>query len=692
MTSMRCSMEACQELVHLLCKEHEALSSHIESLTRENVSLRSQRQSTQPFEATSGWNREGATGNGHAPSCRCSSHAMAVPPPQGTRSDEAGEVVGVEQGGVPVPPGDPHMPCSGPSSGVQGVPSTSSSRSQFTSGALMQERFGPAASDAPRRASSVERHASLSSDHGMLGATGMRMASFEESPTEDMVGLFPLMARFGSRYVAFRHSGTAFRRSWRARRAQDFLINPERSAFLEQWDIATLLALSFVAIVAPIQVAMFDAQVDWLFIVNCMVDLLFLGDLVLHFFIMYPIKTNYGYILERSHTKIIKHYLRTWFIIDLISIIPFDLVGLLSESSEMNKLKFVKVVRLMRLLRLVRVMKVSRLFKRFESRMSITYGTFNLIKFFCILFLLTHWLANLWALTLVLVEEDERLPRWIDAIDSLEVNVETKTKNSPAKLYFTCLYFTSYTITSVGYGDIGPKNIVEIIVCTFMIVISGISWAVVLGQVCGTIANLKKEEQAFRSSMDELNNMMHDRVLRPEMKRRLRGFFLSNRLAQRRARHMDVINSLSPGLKGEVVMEVNRVWIQKVNFLREMLCEALYILSRGLVSNKCGIHSAGSVWGVDFVLSDTKLLRPYVCFAMTYVEVMSTKRDKFFELVEKHKECPALKLKVRRFCIWLAFQRALLRLARRKRCEKAKRKREFADQDTLATDYGVAMV
>jgi len=482
------------------------------------------------------------------------------------------------------------------------------------------------------------------------------------------------------------------------------LVNPERSAFMEYWDTVTLFALAFVALVAPVQVAMFEAQFDAMFMINCLVDPLFAVDLVLQFFIMYPQKTNYGYTLVQNPKKIAIHYLKTWFVIDFISVIPFDLAGLVSRSDEMRKMAALKVFRLLRLLKLLRVLRASRLVRRFETRMTITYGTFALIKFFSILLLITHWLANLWALTLMLVEEADGVPRWIDEFDERDKDLTVSTRESPIKLYMTCLYFTSYTITSVGYGDIGPKNIVETVVCTLMILVSGISWAVVLGQVCGTIANLNKDEQVFRSTMDELNLMMIDRVMPTKLRMRLRSFFLSNKLAQSRARHMQVLDAMSPGLQREVTMQINRRWIQHVSFLEAVLREAemkghrsrvhafivgismglqttchaqddvfeaaqsLCILVRGLVSRNQQLHSAGAVWGVDFVLSNLGLLEPFQCWALTYVEVMTLQRERFFQLVEEHDNtCPGLKRKVRWFVCWLATQRAVLREAKHRR-------------------------
>ena len=134
-------------------------------------------------------------------------------------------------------------------------------------------------------------------------------------------------------------------------------------------------------------------------------------------------------------------------------------------------------------------------------------------------------------------------------------------------------------MTSVGFGDIGPKNIVERIVCIAMILVSGISWAMVLGQVCGIVGGMNVDEQQFRTLMDSLNNMMLDRQLLASMRRRLRMFFLSNRQAQRHENHQVVMDALTPGLKGEVVLELNRTWLPKVPFLNECLVESQTALS-----------------------------------------------------------------------------------------------------------------
>ena len=57
--------------------------------------------------------------------------------------------------------------------------------------------------------------------------------------------------------------------------------------------------------------------------------------------------------------------------------------------------------------------------------------------------------------------------------------------------------------------------------------------------------------------------------------------------------------------------------------------QVLYILSKGLVALNSRIGGLGEVWGEDFVLSDTSLIRPVAGYALTYVELLSLAREDY---------------------------------------------------------------
>lgn len=100
----------------------------------------------------------------------------------------------------------------------------------------------------------------------------------------------------------------------------------------------------------------------------------------------------------RNFRAIRINYLGSWFPIDLLSIIPFDLIAILANSDSLEGLKIIRIIRLLRLLKLARIFKASRIFKRLESTLSVSFSVIGLIKFATILLVMGHWMACAWCM------------------------------------------------------------------------------------------------------------------------------------------------------------------------------------------------------------------------------------------------------------------------------------------------------
>eukprot|EP00419_Tripos_fusus_P040606 CAMPEP_0172787952 /NCGR_PEP_ID=MMETSP1074-20121228/206709_1 /TAXON_ID=2916 /ORGANISM="Ceratium fusus, Strain PA161109" /LENGTH=656 /DNA_ID=CAMNT_0013624973 /DNA_START=1 /DNA_END=1967 /DNA_ORIENTATION=+ len=493
-------------------------------------------------------------------------------------------------------------------------------------------------------------------------------------------------------------------------RDRSWVINPGTAA-MRYWDGIIFMALAYVALVCPIQVALMEAQFDALFVLNCVVDCFFIVDMVLQFFLMYRAETGSGTMLEHRQSRIVARYLKTWFLIDFLSVIPFDLLALLIQSSGVMRAKGVKAVRLLRLVKMVRIAKASRIFKRLDDDLLITNTQLTVVDlhmFILWLALISHWVACTWALTFSLVGEDS--VRWVDTFETAEMNVEKKTKDSVWKLYVAALYFTAYTMTGVGYGDVTPVNIVERIVCIPILFVSGFVWACVIGQVTGIVSKLGAHEQEFKALMDNLNAMMKDRQLPWPVRKRVKTFFLSARQAQRNEQQELILRRMSPFLQGEVALRSNWQWVKKVSFICNLVHEpgtsvessdmtripyfvvdislalesaifaqsevfgaqqTLYILKRGLALSgaRSGmrVFCAGDVWGEDLVLSKSSLRDSRLRLAVTYLEIFQLTFASFSKVCHRHRSNMALRKRLRQFVARLSARRAILLEARRRR-------------------------
>lgn len=490
---------------------------------------------------------------------------------------------------------------------------------------------------------------------------------------------------------------------------------------MQAWDIITIPALLWVMVITPVQVGMLKTTFDLLFAFSLTVDFIFICDFILQFFLAYPLPGRRTRVLERRHWKIVVHYLKGMFFIELLTVIPFDLIHMsIPADSPVRRFKAIKIIRTLRLLKLVRIVKASRVWQRLEIVFAMPYQQLALVKFFAILLLICHWQSAIWALTLELSEDDDM--KWIESVESSEAHLEPRTRDAPDRLYIASFYFCIYTMTSVGYGDISAQNAMERSVNILIVIVSGLCWAYILGEVCGIVADMNAEAQSFRRRMDNLNYMMRERAVPMRMRKRLRSFFLASRKHSSMMSQRDLLRNMSPTLQGEISLVLSSEWLSKVSFIRAFITEAdlimrqggnaehyrtciadiarfmdtmafaqgelfvtgdtLYVLYRGLIGKLNKIYSTGDVLGEDFLLSDVNLVHTDRCCALTYAEAMFIERKQFYSVVEQNTlGCPQLKLRVRQFVVKLAAQRGILVEAKQRKEAERKKLRTHAIKD-----------
>lgn len=434
------------------------------------------------------------------------------------------------------------------------------------------------------------------------------------------------------------------------------VINP-MGYFMERWDIATLLALMFTALFAPFEVAFLQFEMEMMFntkfilqnilwFVNRVVDCIFLTDILVNFFLSYRMSVKDGGEWVKSNSKIVKHYLTTWFPIDIVSVIPFDLIGLLSGSDDIKNLKSVRLIRLLRLLKLVRILKASRMFTRWESKIGTSYGVLSLIKFLVMGFVTAHWIACVWGIAPQL--QDDYSESWMGLWekDKLDGGVEV----TYADKYWACLYVSLLAIGS-GVGNITPVNTLETVTFNVMLILGSSMWAYIIGSICGVIATLDPHGTEFKQTMDQLNFFMSDKLLPQPLRVQLREYFNQTKHLMKAQKYGVLLDGMSMELKGKVAFELAdqdllNVWYFKddcdSNFLmaislsmtlslfasRELVSsDCLRIVVRGLAGKAGKVVTAGHVFGEDCIVQREMLRDLNPAVALTFLEVMSIEGD-----------------------------------------------------------------
>jgi hypothetical protein len=315
-----------------------------------------------------------------------------------------------------VAPAPPSPPCSPPSrhtdASVLGAPTTAES-------ALAPEQPPPATP-------SAEAGGGSSSSNAINGGQGSFGGGSVSGATDEIVDVHEEINKSLSTISSYHdlvaaldissmqsHDGPEERKKFQAdckllrhrmRTNRRGLINP-RSKFVQYWDMTTTMALLFTATVTPFEVCLgLETTMNAMLVINLVVNAIFMIDIGVQFFL--PINDPQTGQLIRDHKRIAKHYLKSWFAIDIFTVLPFDLVTVAAPSlfssdcggGSGTLLKGVKLLRVLRLFKLIRVLRASRIIQRWDSSISISTSTRSMVTAMVAFCILLHWLACLWSL------------------------------------------------------------------------------------------------------------------------------------------------------------------------------------------------------------------------------------------------------------------------------------------------------
>lgn len=234
--------------------------------------------------------------------------------------------------------------------------------------------------------------------------------------------------------------------------AKKVLLLPD-DPFKIKWEMMIAVVLIFTAIMTPYRLAFTSTDnLTWITI-NYIIDGIFFVDIILCFFTAFEDENEE---LVHDRCVIATTYLKTWFFVDIISVLP---VSEFLQTSDFGNLA--RITRLPKLYRLIRLIKLMRLLKVIKERNSISRYLQEVLKlsiaierltFFAFMYMiLVHITSCLWVIIAQFEDQDP---------DNLLMH-NNLSDLSTFSLYISCFYFTTIIVATIGYGDITPRTPAE---------------------------------------------------------------------------------------------------------------------------------------------------------------------------------------------------------------------------------------
>ena len=138
-------------------------------------------------------------------------------------------------------------------------------------------------------------------------------------------------------------------------------IIPSGNKYKIAWDMWVLLLLLFISLVVPVRLAFVEEDsIRWILIYS-ITDTCFLIDIILTFNTSISDEKRVYELTDKR--EIARRYLRGWFWIDTISIIPLDFMMLADSNNATILARFAKIGKLYKLIRMIRLAKVLKLLR-----------------------------------------------------------------------------------------------------------------------------------------------------------------------------------------------------------------------------------------------------------------------------------------------------------------------------------------
>ena len=300
-----------------------------------------------------------------------------------------------------------------------------------------------------------------------------------------------------------------------------FLLYP-KSQFRQYWTILITVLMLYVAVVSPYRLAFTeDVYFDGWTIFDFVLNGVFCLDIIVNFCTCHEMPDG---SVEDRRSKIAIRYLKKWFLIDLISSVPFNLLDFALQDVNHNSKNFNNAMRLARLPRLYKLFRLVKVFKALGHYRQTAYmegiqdffqvnsRLVKLTKFLIIVCFCVHLMGCIWFFSAKLTDFEP--DSWVVRCGFMD--------SSTYEQYIASVYWAVTTMVTVGYGDIAAKTWMEMVFAIVWMFIGVGFYSFTVGSLSSFLTSVDTRDSILSSKMAAVHEFAKETNISGEIRAKVR--------------------------------------------------------------------------------------------------------------------------------------------------------------------------